>query len=406
MPVASRCLYALGVAAAAAAVLAAQRGTSAWSLQPRAIESPASINSGQPQLTVSSRGVLLSWIERHGTIASLKFSERSSSGWTAPRPVAGGDNWFVNWADVPSVMRLADGTLAAHWLEKSGASPDAYDVRLSYSSDDGRTWAASLLPHHDGTPTEHGFASLFQMPGAGLGLVWLDGRAMKGGHEGHGDMALRFATFDTRWKQTSDAAIDDRVCECCPTTAALTADGPIVAYRNRDPDETRDIHVSRYENGRWTESKPVRADGWKIQACPVNGPMLSASGRTVVLAWFTGKNDMPQAYAAFSSDAGRTFGSPMRLDDGSSIGRVDVELLPDASALASYIEYTDRQPRFNVRRIDRSGSRSPAVTIAGLEEGRASGYPRMARHGDEIVFAWVERAETLQVKTAVAKLPR
>ena len=386
----------------------AQQGVVPVPLQPRTVESPAGTDSAQPQLTVSKRGVLLSWLERHGTIVSLKFSERTSTGWTAPRAVAGGDNWFVNWADVPSVMRFDDGTIVAHWLQKSGAGTDAYDVRLSYSTDDGKSWAQSFRPHHDGTATEHGFASLFQMPAGGLGLVWLDGRAMTRGHGtgGGGDMSVRFAAFDKRWTQTADVSIDARVCECCPASAAVTADGPIVAYRNRETDDTRDIHISRYEKGRWTESKAAHADGWKIRACPVNGPMLSASasGRDVVLAWFTGKNDQPQAYAAFSSDAGRTFGSPVRLDDGTSNGRVDIELLPDGSAIASYIEYADRQPRFNVRRIDRSGARSAAVTIAGLEDGRTSGYPRMARQGDEIVFAWVERADTLRVKTAVASL--
>lgn len=62
----------------------------------------------------------------------------------------------------------------------------AYDVRLARSTDNGQTWMTSFTPHRDRTQTEHGFASLFQMPGAGLGLVWLDGRAVKAG-PGHGE---------------------------------------------------------------------------------------------------------------------------------------------------------------------------------------------------------------------------
>src|SRR5688500_2208182 len=86
-----------------------------------AASSPAAPGSAQPQLSVSSRGVLLSWIERAGTYASLKFAERTAAGWTPTRQVAAGDDWFVNWADVPSVQRLDNGALAAHWLQKSGA---------------------------------------------------------------------------------------------------------------------------------------------------------------------------------------------------------------------------------------------------------------------------------------------
>ena len=123
--------------------------------------------------------MLLSWIERSGDLATLKFSERTATGWSAPQTIASGRDWFVNWADVPSALRLPSGALVAHWLQKSAASTYAYDVRLSYSIDDGKTWSPSFLPHHDGTPTEHGFASLFPI-GDGFGLVWLDGREHEG----------------------------------------------------------------------------------------------------------------------------------------------------------------------------------------------------------------------------------
>ena len=176
-----------------------------FAIAPQPISTPAASGSAQPQLSVSSRGVLVSWIERTGDVATLKFAERTAAGWTPARTVASGKDWFVNWADVPSVLRLPSGALVAHWLQKSGPSTYAYDVRLSHSTDDGKTWSASYVPHHDGTQTEHGFASLFPM-GDGFGLVWLDGRAMKGGgehggdHGGGGAMSVRFAQFDRGFK--------------------------------------------------------------------------------------------------------------------------------------------------------------------------------------------------------------
>lgn len=318
----------------------------------------------------------------------------------------------MNWADVPSVVRLASGELVAHWLQKSGPDTYAYDVRLSHSKDEGRTWTPSFTPHSDDTRTEHGFATLFQMPGAGLGLVWLDGRAMKpgGSHDAHetsaGAMSVRFATYGRDWKQTAEVPIDLRVCECCPTTAIVTSDGPIVAYRDRSDDEVRDIFISRLENGKWTEPRAVHADGWKIAACPVNGPMLSARGRDVALAWFTAQRDQPRALIAFSKDAGRTFGTPIPLDDGGSLGRVDVELLADGSAIATWIELADQGAQFRVRRVEPSGVKSPAIVVSGLAGGRASGYPRLASHGNEMVFAWTEIVDgRSQVRTARASVP-
>ena len=369
------------------------------------IASPAGPGSAQPQLTVSSRGVLLSWIERSGDVASLKFAERTKDGWSAARTVSTGRDWFVNWADVPSVLRLADGSLYGHWLQKSGPDTYAYDVRLARSSDDGRTWGASFTPHSDGTKTEHGFASLYQMPGSGgLGLIWLDGRAMKSGHGGDhgggGDMSVRSATFDKAGKQLTESPVDLRVCECCPTTAAVTAEGPIVAYRDRSDTEIRDIYVSRFVGGTWSEPAPVHRDNWHIAACPVNGPALSAEGKTVALAWFTAKGDEGHTFIAFSSDSGRTFGKPIRLDDASALGRVDATLLSDGSAIATWIEFADGKAQFRMRRVTPNGERGQSTTVAGLSANRASGYPRIARFGDELIFAWTESGTPSTVNTA------
>ena len=411
-----------GFALAFMIAIAAVAGSASQSpsLTPQAVATPAAPNSGQPQLTVSKRGVLLSWIERTGDLATLKFAERTATGWTPARTIASGRDWFVNWADVPSALRLPSGAIVAHWLQKSGPDTYAYDVRLSHSTDDGKTWSASYLPHHDGTKTEHGFASLFPM-GDGFGLVWLDGRNMvaapkpgaggKGGegHDGHGSgaMSVRFGQFDKSFKQIAETAVDTRVCECCPTAAAVTADGVITAFRNRSDEEIRDNYVARLVNGKWTTPQPVFNDNWKIAACPVNGPALSANGRQVAMTWFTVKQDQGQAYLAFSNDAGATFDKPIRIDDGGSLGRVDVELLPDGAALATWIEFADQRAQFRARRIERNGTRSAPVTVSGIAGNRASGYPRAAIANGEVVFAWTESVDGggLQVRTAAAKLP-
>jgi hypothetical protein len=379
-----------------------------FALQVENLATPAAGQSSAPYLSASPKGVILSWIERTGDTAVLRFSELNGDAWTSPRNVASGTNWFVNWADVPSVVRLSNGTLTAHWLQKSGSDTYAYDVRLSYSNDDGKTWRQSFVPHVDGTQTEHGFVSLFDAPGGGLALVWLDGRAMTVGHDGHegsGDMSLRFAAYDGKWKQVAEAALDSRVCECCPTAMAMTTDGPLVAYRDRSDNEVRDIHVTRLENGKWTAPVAVHNDEWRVPACPVNGPALSARGREVAVAWFMAKNDQPKSFVAFSSDAGRTFGAPVRLDDEASLGRVDVELLPAGAAAASYVEFAKQRASFRVRRIARDGTRSVPVTIAGLTGNRTSGLPRMISHRNRLVFAWVDREGTSsQVRTARATI--
>lgn len=384
-----------------------------WSISLDGAASPSFSNSAQPQLTASPRGVILSWLERTGSTNLLKWTERTANGWSPPKPVSSGDDWFVSWADVPSVQRLSNGTIAAHWLVETDAAIEAYNLLLSYSTDEGDTWVPPFSPHHDGTTTQHGFASLVEVPLGGLGLVWLDGRDMElntTDPEG-GVMALRFAAFDTTWTQTADELVNLRVCECCPTTAVVTTDGVLTAFRDRDANDVRDIHVARRDGTEWTDAIPVHEDGWTIAACPVNGPMLSSTGgREVVAAWFTVQNDEGRAYAAFSADAGQSWGPPVRLDDGASLGRVDVELLDDGSAVATWIEFGEQGSQFRARRITSAGERSLAVTIAGIAGSRASGYPRIARSGEDLVFAWTESSTDSEsgdtaftVRTAVAR---
>ena len=402
-------LWTVGVVLAALTpfhALTDERPGANWAPTVAAIPSPAAANSAQPQLFASGDRAVLSWIERSGESAALRFSERTASGWGEARTVASGTNWFVNWADVPSVIPVEGGGLAAHWLQKSAGSTYAYDVRLSFSSDGGRTWSPSVTPHHYGTKTEHGFASLFPMPGAGVGLVWLDGRQMKeGNHEGMdaGPMSLRGGTFNAEHTQTSEMLVDDRVCECCPSAAAVTSSGPIVAFRNRTTDEIRDIYVSRLVGGTWTEPKAVHHDNWKIAACPVNGPALSADGRNVAIAWFTAVGDQGHVYAAFSSNAGETFGAPIRIDDVGSVGRVDIELLSGGAAAVTWIEFAEQRSSFRIRRVESNGVKTASSAVAGIASGRSSGYPRLARRADELLLAWTDAGEKPQVRTAAIK---
>ena len=72
------------------------------------------------------------------------------------------------------------------------------------------------------------------------------------------------------------------------------------------------------------------------------------------------------------------------------------------------MEYAEGAADFRVRRIDRSGAKSGAINVAPVSGGRASGYPRMAIHGDTVLFAWTDSDEAtgqLQMMTAVADLP-
>jgi hypothetical protein len=278
----------------------------------RASESPTGGDSREPELNATQDGrIILSWVEKIGQKRyALRTATRDGKDWSEARTVAQGENWFVNWADFPSVIALSDGSLAAHWLVKSGKGTYAYNVNIAKSKDGGKTWSKPIVPHRDNTPTEHGFVSLVPMPDGRLGAVWLDGRNMKDMKEGDNhapasaSMTLRYAAIDADGNLSDEAQLDERVCECCQTSAALTSEGVMAVYRDRSQTEVRDIYSVRQSNGAWGSPRLVNADNWEINGCPVNGPSIAADGRRVAVAWFTEAGKQPRVKIAFSGDAG------------------------------------------------------------------------------------------------------
>ena len=106
-------------------------------------------------------GLWMTWIEEseagHQVLAAYY-----EDAWTEPVVVAEGADFFVNWADFPSVYAAGD-TLMVHYLQRGDQGGYDYGVRVKWSTDRGRTWSAAWTPHEDDTPTEHGFVSFFSM---------------------------------------------------------------------------------------------------------------------------------------------------------------------------------------------------------------------------------------------------
>lgn len=208
------------------------------------------------------------------------------------------------------------------------------------------------MPYADSAPTEHSMVTLLPWKEDQLFAVWLDARSKwekrrKYGRNGErGTMSLRSAIIDANEAIATEAELDARVCDCCPTDAALLPNGAIVAYRDRSENEVRDISIVRFENGKWSAPQTVYADGWKIQGCPVNGPAVATQGENVAVAW---------------------------------------------------MEASEHDIEVRLRRVKNDGSIANFLTVVPRD---ADGLPRMARSGDDLIFAWTKRGEHRQVQTA------
>lgn len=394
---------------------ACQDDTASTSVHFEEIPTPASAG-GEPNLFVTADGqAFLSWVAyTSDTTDALYFAEWKNGSWGKGQPIAEGNDWFVNWADFPSLIASPreNGHLVAHWLQVSAAGTYDYDVHIAQSNDGGASWSPSFIPHTDGIAAEHGFVSLLPLPNGRVLATWLDGRNTKGSHDGDGShghggaMNLRTAEFDGAGELFEEAELDARVCDCCQTDAALSSDGPIVVYRDRSKAEIRDISVIRKVDGLWSEPQTIHADKWEIKGCPVNGPAIAASGRSVAIAWYTAPENQPQVNLVFSEDGGATFSEPVRVDDGAPVGRVDVVLMDDGKAVVSWLEEVEAGGEIRIATISPQGKMGESITVTTTGVSRQSGFPIMEKLQDRLLFAWtsVEGTEAT-VRSMLMTLP-
>lgn len=376
------------------------------------INTPASPGSGEPNLFVTEDGkVYLSWIAPiNEKESALQFSRFKNNSWTTPVTIAQGGNWFINWADFPSLTVTPDGTMAAHWLKMSGEGTYHYDIQIAQSHDSGRNWEKPITPHKDGKKAEHGFVSLVPIDEDQLFVTWLDGRNMANmDHNtpasGASAMTLRSAQLNKYGQLSEERMLDGRVCDCCQTGAAITSNGPVVVYRNRSADEVRDIYITREVSGHWTEPKAIAHDKWQIQGCPVNGPAIDANKNNVVVGWFTSAKKNPRVNIAYSKDGGKTFTEPIKVDHGNPLGRVDVILLPDHTAMISWMENNEKgRAQILAARVAKDGTVTDEISISNSSATRASGFPRMINRNNELFFAWTSADSITTIKTAKVKL--
>ncbi len=376
-----------------------ERNTSRFTLQE--LNSPAAAMSEEPNLFVGGDGrMYLNWVEIDTTgHAELKFSVYEKGVWQAPRQIAEGNDWFVNWADYPAMAVDAKGNMVASYLAKSSPATYAYGVWVTASHDGGKTWSDAIKLHDDTTHTEHGFVSMIAQPDSGFLAIWLDGRQTAA----KGPMNVRAAFLSPNLTKTGETVLDDRVCDCCQTTVAWTKAGPVALFRDRSETELRDMAIARFEQGRWSSSRIIHNDNWTINGCPVNGPRSDALDSLLAVAWFTMADGKAAVKCIASRDAGKTFGAPILLAEGQIMGRVDIVLLDADHAVGSWMEMAEEKALIKAAKIDLNTFSVDEMAISSTSSLRDSGFPQICLWQSELYFAWTDVSEGLQVRFATLK---
>ena len=372
----------------------------------RSIDNPVQGNSSLPRLFSSNDQLYMSWVEKADSLSKLNFSIYENGTWTEPQEVVSGTDWFVNWADFPSIAEN-NGNILTSFLQKSASGTYTYDVKLNLYNATTKIWNKNFILHDDGTQSEHGFVTIKPYVDNSFFVTWLDGRETVGKGHGGGQMTLRGAIVFEDGLVQYDTLLDNRTCDCCQTSAAIGPNNEIVVvYRDRSEDEIRDISVVRWEQKKgWSKPKTIGNDHWVIPGCPVNGPSIDALSTNMAVAWFTAANENPRVEVAFSKDIGATFGAPIRIDSGNATGRVDIVMISETEAVVLWMEPSDKEELLQLVKVTSNGKVGERITIDTTSAERASGFPQLEMFGETLIVAWTHEAEKGKtIKTAEVKL--
>ena len=154
-------------------------------------------NSSESFLLSTNDNLYISWTEQVADSNFLYLSKLENNTWSEKNIIKKGIDWFVNWADFPSISYndISNSIFSFH-LQKSSEETFSYDVNYHFNIND--NWVDMKKIHDDITFSEHGFVSSVPYKD-GFMVSWLDGRNTYGkGHDGHakGAMTIRSAILD------------------------------------------------------------------------------------------------------------------------------------------------------------------------------------------------------------------
>ncbi len=367
-----------------------------------------------PSVRIDDRGVIsLAWIEEDKDTRTVFYTrtEQVGGGLESPVKVNRPEESPYSRQEAPALVVDGDHVFISWALTHPKVSPDtpfANELRLSRSSDGGRTFAASVRVNDDDQVIPHSFDALHRSANGTLYLSWIDAR------EGKKEPAT-FVTQSTDGGKTVERnmKLDENTCICCRTALTTGPDGTVyVAWRKIFPGDVRETVVARSTDGGRSFSPPVIVgqDGWVFPGCPHRPASLGVDRRgRLYVVWYTeGADETPAIYLAYSDDRGQTFSSKQKLN-------VSKGTFPDHPQMA-----VDPTGRVIVVWEEQSPVRREVVVRLSMDRGRTFTVPQklnekkgqspaVAVNGQGLAaLAWMEHAmpghklvvQTLQLPTA------
>jgi hypothetical protein len=323
-----------------------------------------------PSVRIDDRGrVSLAWVEEEKETRTVLYSRLEKVDGPVGEAVRVNGSGEVPYSrqEAPALAVSGDDVLMTWAVTHPKVTPDkpfSNDLRLSRSTDGGKTFQPSVLVNDDQQVIGHSFDSIHVAPDGAVHIAWIDGR------EGKKESGT-FATRSTDRGRTVDKnlKVDDNTCVCCRTAMTSGPDGTLyVAWRKILPGDLRETVVARSTDGGATYSAPVIVghDRWVFPGCPHRPASVGTDrqGRLYV-AWYTeGSDETPSIYLAYSDDKGETFSPKQKLNFSKGT-------FPDHPQMA-----VDQEGRVILVWEEQSPVRREVVVSVSLDRGQSFSLPQ------------------------------
>jgi Neuraminidase (sialidase) len=304
--------------------------------------------------------------------------------------VASGDRLYAVWT-TGAATKMGRGPLAA-----------------SHSGDGGKTWTPAKSPSDASGVIDHAFNDLAADDSGNFHAVWLDARPSAATLTSP-DMptkGLRYArSADGGVTWAKNQTLDAQCCECCWNYLLVQPGGRVnVLYRDKDP---RDMALLRSNDAGHTWDAPVTvgAFDWNFTGCPHVGGALAAGGadkqNLSAVVWTAKGGSAFGVFALSSKDAGKTWGSPTQLG-GPQASRPDIAAAGDR-VIAVWDEFLEG--------ADAAGNAAFAATSTDAGKTWSSpqmvsdpkvsiSHPRIVTVGNGFRVFWTEQSSGKPVRWA------
>lgn len=273
-----------------------------------------------PSVQVDPKGyVALAWLEEDKEVRSVFFARSTAPDGPMGAPVRINRPEEVPYwrQEAPALVVQGDEVFVTWGLTHPKSTPQqpfATELRLSRSTDGGRTFHPSVLVNDDPGVIQHTFDALHRDADGRLHLSWIDGRD---GKKEPGTYVAR--SLDHGRTVMKNFKVDESTCVCCRTAVTSGPEGMVyVAWRKIFEGNVRETVVARSTDHGDTFEMPVIVghDQWVFPACPHRPASMGVDrqGRLYVVWYTEGTDEIPAVYMAFSDDRGRTFSEKRKLN--------------------------------------------------------------------------------------------